>query len=463
LTSNPFDIKNAMPDTVSTKYDFLPRFYRLSTVSVLSNLMVPLAGLVDIAFLGHLADIRHLAGVILATILFDYLYRVLKFMRSSTNALTAQAAGLDDPKAVLLAGLRSGLIALTVGLVILLMQYPIQKFGFFILSGSPEIEASGVDYFYGRIWGAPAVLLNFVLFGWFLGREMNGLVLLMSIVGNGSNVLLDYVMIVKWGWESMGAGLATALSQYLALGVGLVGVGLSIQWEVLPKALQEIFDWVALKDTFALKSNILIRYVAMISAYSIFTNISAVIGTDVLTENGLLLQIAFLSQFAVQGVGVTTQTLTGNFKSKGNTQKMIPLLIVSMMAGLAIALSFAFISIIFPDQVFGLLTNHPEVNTNIAQYTIWLLPVLVITAIAFILEGYFIGLKAGASLRNAVLLAFFVGFSPLAIAAWYFQNNHLLWATIVSYMTTIMVALAIQIPQTLNVQDLENQKSLTNS
>jgi MATE family multidrug resistance protein len=109
------------------------------------------------------------------------------------------------------------------------------------------------------------------------------------------------------------------------------------------------------------------------------------------------------------------------------------------------------------------LTNHSEVNTNINQYTIWLLPVLVITAIAFILEGYFIGLKESVILRNAVLLAFFVGFSPLAIAAWYFHNNHLLWSTLVSYMTTLMVVLAIQIPQTLYSQNLENQKSLTHS
>jgi multidrug resistance protein, MATE family len=452
-----------MSFTVSTKYNFLPRFYGLASVSVLSNMMVPLAGLVDIAFLGHLADIRHLAGVILGTILFDYLYRVLKFMRSSTNALTAQAVGLDEPKTVLLAGLRSGLIALTVALLILLLQYPIQKFGFFLLSGSPEIEASGVDYFFGRIWGAPAVLLNFVLFGWFLGREMNGIVLLMSIVGNGSNVLLDYLMIVKWGWESMGAGLATAISQYLALLIGLVGVGLTIDWKVLPAAVKDIFDWVALKDTFALNINILIRFVALISAYSIFINLSAVLGTEILAENGLLLQIAFLSQFAVQGVGLTTQTLTGNFKSKGNREQMVPLLTVSIMASLAIALAFAFICIIFPDQVFGLLTNHPEVNTNINRYTIWLLPVLVITAIAFILEGYFIGLKEGAILRNAVFLAFFLGFIPLAIAAWYFQNNHLLWATIVSYMTTLMVVLGIFVPQTLNNKNLQNQELLKNS
>ncbi|MBE9057790.1 guanitoxin biosynthesis MATE family efflux transporter GntT [Sphaerospermopsis sp. LEGE 08334] len=444
-------------------YNFLPRFSRLASVSMLSNMMIPLAGLVDTAFLGHLADIRHLAGVILATILFDYLYRVLKFMRSSTNALTAQAVGSDEPKAVLLAGLRSALIALTVGLVILLLQYPIQKFGFLMLNGSPEIETSGIDYFYGRIWGAPAVLLNFVLFGWFLGREMNGWVLLMSIVGNGSNVLLDYLMIFKWGWESMGAGLATALSQYLALGVGLLGVGLSIQWQVLPTALQEIFDWVALKNTMALKSNIFIRFLALISAYAIFTNLSAGMGKTVLAENGLMLQIALLSQFTIQGVGVTTQTLIANFKGKGNQQQMMPLLFVSMVTAIAIAVTFALVSMIFPDQVFGLLTNHSEVNTNINQYTIWLLPVLVITAIAFILEGYFIGLKESVILRNAVLLAFFVGFSPLAIAAWYFHNNHLLWSTLVSYMTTLMVVLAIQIPQTLYSQNLENQKSLTHS
>ena len=264
--------------TVPSNYNFLGRFYRLASISVLANMMVPLAGLVDIAFLGHLTDIRHLAGVILATILFDYLYRVLKFMRSSTNAITAQAVGKNDDKAVVLAGLRSGLIALLVGLIIVLLQYPLQKIGFFILSGSSDIESAGVDYFYARIWGAPAVLLNFVLFGWFLGREMNWVMLLMSIVGNGSNVLLDYLMISKWGWASAGAGLATALSQYLALIVGLIWMFFTIPWQAVPVAIQELFDWVALKETFALKGNILIRFLELISVYSIFTNLSATMG-----------------------------------------------------------------------------------------------------------------------------------------------------------------------------------------
>jgi MATE family multidrug resistance protein len=443
--------------TVPSNYNFLGRFYRLASISVLANMMVPLAGLVDIAFLGHLTDIRHLAGVILATILFDYLYRVLKFMRSSTNAITAQAVGQNDDKAVILAGLRSGLIALLVGLIIVLLQYPLQKIGFLILSGSSDIESAGVDYFYARIWGAPAVLLNFVLFGWFLGREMNWVMLLMSIVGNGSNVLLDYLMISKWGWASAGAGLATALSQYLALIVGLIWMFFTIPWQAVPAAIQELFDWVALKETFALKGNILIRFLVLISVYSIFTNLSATMGTTVLAQNGLLLQIALLSQFTIQGVGVTMQTLTANFKSKGNTQQIIPLLIVSLVTSVVIALGFAGTSIFFPDQVFGLLTNHTEVNQEINQYTIWLLPILVITAITFMLEGYFIGLKEGATLRNTVLLSFVVGFIPLLIAAWYFHNNHLLWSTLLSYMTSNMILLGISVPGTFKDKSLENQ------
>ena len=281
--------------------------------------------------------------------------------------------------------------------------------------------------------------------------------LLMSIVGNGSNVLLDYLMISKWGWASAGAGLATALSQYLALIVGLIWMFFTIPWQAVPAAIQELFDWVALKETFALKGNILIRFLVLISVYSIFTNLSATMGTTVLAQNGLLLQIALLSQFTIQGVGVTMQTLTANFKSKGNTQQIIPLLIVSLVTSVVIALGFAGTSIFFPDQVFGLLTNHTEVNQEINQYTIWLLPILVITAITFMLEGYFIGLKEGATLRNTVLLSFVVGFIPLLIAAWYFHNNHLLWSTLLSYMTSNMILLGISVPQTFKDKSLENQ------
>ena len=423
---------------------FLPRFYRLATVNILSNMMVPLAGLCDTAFLGHLQELKYLAGVILASILFDYLYRILKFLRNSTNAMTAHAVGEEDREGVLLAGLRSGLIALAIALLILLLQYPIQKLGFFILSGAQEIESAGIEYFNARIWGAPAVLLNFVLIGWFLGREKNGVVLLISAMGNGSNVLLDYLMISRWGWSSMGAGLATALSQYLALSVGLMGMILTINWQDLKQALPQTLDLQAIQSAVVLKFNILVRFLALISAYAIFTNLSAGMGTELLAENGLLLQIALLSQFTIQGVGMTTQTLIGNFKGKGELTRFMPLMIAAIINSLPIALMFALGGILFPQTLFGLLTNHREVHQGITNYTIWLLPLLSFTAIAFMLEAYFIGLKAGAILRNASLIAFFLVFLPVISLAWYLNNVELLWLSLTLYMLSLVLYLSWQ-------------------
>ena len=432
--------------TLAKNYrDFLPRFYRLSFVAVLSNMMVPLAGLCDTAFLGHLSNIQPLAGVILASILFDYLYRILKFLRNSTNAMTAQAVGENDPKGIILAWLRSSLIAVAIALTILLLQAPIQQLGFAILSGSPAIEASGIEYFKARIWGAPAVLLNFVLIGWFLGREKNSFVLLISIVANGSNVLFDYLMIYRWGWESSGAGLATALSQYLALLVALIGVAVSINWQEIPLVVKKTWERESWQSIISFKFNILVRFLALISAYSIFTNVSAGMGTNLLTENGLLLQIALLSQFTIQGVGMTTQTLIGNFKGKGEYPKMLPLLGVSILTALIIALSFAFSVIFFPQTIFSLLTNHTEINQAAVSYTIWLLPLLSFTAIAFMLEGYFIGLKEGVILRNASLIAFLLIFLPLTVLTLNIQSVHLLWFSLTSYMLTLILVLATRI------------------
>ncbi|MGK7897283.1 MAG: guanitoxin biosynthesis MATE family efflux transporter GntT [Xenococcus sp. (in: cyanobacteria)] len=420
---------------------FLPRFYRLSFVSILSNLMVPLAGLFDAAFLGHLTNINYLAGVILASLLFDYLYRVLKFIRNSTNIMTAQAVGRNDSKEILLQLLRSGLVALAIAIIILCLQYPIRKLGFAILAGSPAIKASGVAYFNSRIWGAPAVLLNLVLIGWFLGREKNGVVFLISLITNFSNVLLDYIMITQWDWGSMGAGLATALSQYLALLVGLVVVAFTIQWQDFSEVIKAVSDKEAMTSTIVFKGNIFVRFLILISSYAIFTNLSAALGKEILTENGLLLQIALLSQFSVQGIGMTVQTLIGNFQGKGDSENIQPLMVTAFIHSILLSLGFALTVLVFPQTIFGLLTNHYDINQGVSNYTIWFLPLLTLSAIAFIMEGYFIGIKDGVTLRNSSLSSFCFVFIPVASIAWYWQNVHLLWAALTLFMAAIIVIL----------------------
>ena len=181
-----------MPD----KYNFIPRYFQLALANVLSNIMIPLANVVSAIFLGHLQDINHFAGVTLAGNLLAFLYFILLFLRMGTTGVTAQAVGRGDREGMLLIGLRNGLIALVLGITLILLQYPLGEIGFSVLNATPEIKSSGLAYFNTQIWAAPAVLLNFVLIGWFLGREKNRLVVLISVVANVAKIGLDYLFII---------------------------------------------------------------------------------------------------------------------------------------------------------------------------------------------------------------------------------------------------------------------------
>jgi MATE family multidrug resistance protein len=433
--------------------NFLPRFYRLAIVNILSNIMVPLAGLISVAFLGHLAEIRYLAGVTLATILFNYLYRGLGFLRMGTTGVTAQAVGRNDTEAMLLVGLRNGITALALGLLILILQYPLREVGFALLSATPGVKAAGIAYFNARIWGAPAVLINFVLIGWLLGKEESGKVFWMSIVGNFTNILLDYFLIVRWGWDSTGAGISAAASQYLTLFMGLIFVGISLPWQQLKAVWPQLGHLSAYKETFTLNSNIFIRTLAIMSTFAIFTGLSATLGTVTLTENALIFQVFYLTVFFFEGVGFATETLSGNFKGQETNEQLIPLIKVSISTSLVVGFTFAMTCILFPKTVFGLLTDHQEITQQITYHVRWLLIILICSAIAFMLDGYFIGLAEGEIIRNVSLTAAVVGFSPVAVLAWYYHNNHILWLALSMFIASRAILLVSQLPRTFEYQN----------
>lgn len=432
--------------------NFLPRFYQLAVVNILSNIMVPLASLVSIAFLGHLADIRYLAGLTLATILFNYLYRGLGFLRMGTTGITAVAVGREDEEAMLLVGLRNGLTALGLGLLVLILQYPLREIGFSILSATPEVKAAGIDYFNARIWGSPAVLVNFVIIGWFLGREESGKVFWMSMLGNISNVVLDYFLIVRWGLDSTGAGISAAVSQYLALLMGLTFVCFSVRWQNLRTVATKLRDLSAYKETLTLNTDIFIRTLANLSILAIVIAIGGTMGNIVLVENGLMIQIFYTTFFFFEGVGFATETLTGNFKGKQATENLFSLLGVSVGTSLVIGFTFALACVLFPYTLFGLLTDHTEIAEQITHHVRWLLLVLVCSSIAFMLDGYFVGLSKARIIRNVSLIAALVGFFPMAFLAWYYQSNHLLWLAFSMYIASRAILLGAQLPKTFEEQ-----------
>ncbi len=426
-------------------------FLRLSAINIVSNLMVPLAGIIDIAFLGHLDSIRHLAGVSLATVIFNYIYWSFGFLRMGTTGMAAQAVGRDDDTDLWVIGLRNSLIALGLGLSILLLQHPLRELGFFILRAEPNVEEAGRAFFNARIWGAPAVLVNFVVLGWLLGRSHGGKVLLLSLIGNGANVVLDYWMIVKLGWESAGAGLATALSQYAMLLVGLI----IILWERPDRHLaglswtKQVFAWGQLRPLFSLNVDILIRTVALISAFGAFTNVSAVLGTTILAVNTLMLQVFTLAAYVIDGIAFATESFAGMIYGKGDRPGLIHLLQLSGGLSLTTGLITAGIFMVMPQTLFGMLTIHTEIVTATQAVVFWLIPVLGFGAIAFMLDGYFIGLTQGTVLRDSSVIAVLLGFTPTALLAWWQHNVHLLWLAMVLFMVARAITLGVKVPATV--------------
>lgn len=154
--------------------------------------------------------------------------------------MTAQAVGEDNSEAIALTLYRNGIVALSIGVLIVVLQFPLQTVGFALLNPAPEVKDAAIAYFNTRIWGAPAVALNYVLIGWFLGQQKNSTNLFLSCVVNGINILLTYLFIVQLGLESAGAGIAAAVSQYLALTIALIIVLVEIPRETLSLTISQI-------------------------------------------------------------------------------------------------------------------------------------------------------------------------------------------------------------------------------
>ncbi len=434
--------------------DFTTSFFRLSIFNILSNLMVPLAGLLDVAFLGHLDSIHYLAGVALASVLFNYIYWTFGFLRMGTTGMTAQAVGRGDAQGVLRVAVRNGAIALLVGLSILVLQHPLRELGFALLSATDAVKDSGRAYYNSLIWGAPAALLNFVVMGWFLGRGQGHNVLILSVVSNGVNSLLNYCFILQWGWASAGAGAATALSQYAMLGVGLGLVRREMQrWNDKPQrvswsVLTDLWDASDLKATFLLNGNIIIRTFALVSVFAVFTNLSAAMGTVVLATNTLLLQVVMLAAHFVDGVAFATESYAGLFQGRGQSDKLRALVKLAAMVSLVMGVAIALLFTIFPTPLFSLLTRHVNVVDTARQSVWWLVPVLALGSQAYMLDGYFLGLTAGKALQQAAVVSALLGFAPVGAIAWWQQSPHLLWLALTLFMGARTLTLALRLAPT---------------
>jgi multidrug resistance protein, MATE family len=422
----------------------LPRFLRLAALNVLASVVTPLAGLADIAMLGHLDDVRYIAGVALAAVIFNYVYWSFYFLRMATTGETAQAVGRNDASEAYHALYRSLALAALVATILLLFQGPIRDFGFGLLSGAAEVETAGRQYFDARIWSAPATLMSYAFIGWFMGREEARTILAATMTANFSNIALNYVFIVQLGWAAQGSGLSTAISEYLMLGVCVVAF-FRKTGRIAP-TLVRLLDAERVRRLFALNRDLLLRTFVLLVVFSTFTNLNSKIGVVQLAAASIIMRFYELGAYLVDGAAFASESLAGVFRGERRLDRLQYLIRISFVVGVSAAFAFAIVAVGFPKHVFGLMTSQPAVLALCIEYSIWLAPLLLFGAVAFVYDGLMIGLTEGTALRNAMIVSGLLFIPPTFYAATT-HSSFWLWVGISTFIAarglTLFVSMQI--------------------
>ncbi|QJQ95010.1 MULTISPECIES: MATE family efflux transporter [Halomonadaceae] len=407
------------------------RIWLLAWPIILSNITVPLLGLVDTAVVGHLPDSRYLAGVTLGATLFSFLYWGFGFLRMGTTGLTSQAAGRENDSEVRNLLGQSLMMAGAIGVALIVLATPLIELGLWLLDGSAAATELAREYASIRILSAPAVLANYAILGWFLGQQNSRVTLAILVLTNSVNILLDLLFVVGMGMTSDGVAWATVIADYTALAFG--GWLVLRQLRLLEgRFLRErLLRLSAYAELFQVNAHLFVRTLGLLFAMAFFTAQGASQGDTVLAANAVLLQFIMLTSYALDGFAHAAEALTGRAVGRRQWDEFGQAvrasarfsLITAAIASLAFALG--------GQALIALLTGLPEVRATAAEYLPWMAAMPLIAVWSYLLDGVFIGTTATREMRNSI----FIGLAAYLPLWWLTQGlgNHGLWLALTAF------------------------------
>jgi len=421
----------------------------LAIPNIISNISIPLLGIVDMALMGHLGSDAYIGAIALGSLIFNFIYWGLGFLRMGTSGFTAQAWGRRDLPETILVFSRAVFIGLVTGTMLLLLQRPIEIFSFWILKGESQVENLAMAYFRIRIWAAPAVLGQFALLGFFLGMQNARLPMVVLVSTNVINIACSYLFVMELDMESNGVALGTVIAQYSGLVLAIYFFRKHFGRLFRYWSLQGTIQWVKLKHFLLINKDIFIRTMCLVAVFSIFTARSASSdvqnqGEDtILAVNSLLMQFFMFFSFLIDGFAHASEALTGKFigaKDAGSLKRSIRLLFIW---GTGISLLFTLLYLLGGDAIFRALTSNSEVIANARPYFFWVVMVPMVSYAAFLWDGIFIGATAGPEMRNAMLASTLVVFFPAYILAGRYLDNHGLWLAFILFMAARGISMQV--------------------
>jgi len=407
---------------------------RLAIPNIITNITIPLLGMVDLGLMGHMGSVKYVGAIALGGMIFNFLFWGFGFLRMGTSGFTAQAYGHRDLGEASNVLVRALITALTGGLILILLQWPVAKAAFSIVHSSDELENLAHQYFNIRIYAAPATLCIYAFTGWFIGMQNARLPMMLAVSVNVLNIAFSLLFIMVFNLRSEGIAWANVASQYAGLALGLFFVNLYVPKLRKYFNLQQVFNRKAFVNFLSVNKDIFIRTLCLIFTLSFFTTKSANSSDTVLAVNTLLFQFFYFFSYFVDGFAYAAEALTGRYIGSGNRTMLVSVVKSLFVWGVGIALVFTVVYLAAGQFILRLLTNNADTLASAKPYLFWVVLVPLITFAAFIWDGIYVGATASKAMRKSMVIITTVIFIP----AYYLLNpimgNNGLWLAMMLFM-----------------------------
>jgi len=411
---------------------------------IIANAAVPSLGLVDTAVIGHFGSAVDLGALALGALLFNFIYWSFGFLRMATTGFTAQAAGAGDEAEVRATLARSVLLGAVLGVAVFALQWLLVGAYFGLMDASAAVESVGREYFFSRVWGAPAALALYAFSGALIGLGRSRTLLGVQLLLNGLNAGLDVWLAGSLGMGAYGIGLGTAIAEWATCLVAA-----AVLWRTLRArhADGEVFlpwariaDGARLRRTLSANGDIMVRTLCLLLGFGWFANQGARFGDVTLAANHILLQLVSFSAFFLDGFAFVAEALVGAAIGARDPARLRRVVRLSSELALGTAAALAAGIWLFGAPMVAALTSLEAVRSSAIAYLPWTALYVLLSVAAFQLDGVFIGATRTREMRNAGLASvavFLLCAWPLA--AWF--GNHGLWAAFVVFVVARALAL----------------------
>ena len=416
---------------------------KLAIPNIVSNITVPLLGLVDMMLMGHLDSVAYLGAIGLGGTVFSVMYSIFSFMRAGTTGFTAQAFGGHDHQEISYAFYRSMGIAMIATLIVLTLQSPIEWIAMQLLNGSPDVLRYTSEYYRVRIWAAPAVLSLYTFNGWYIGMQNTTIPMTIAILINVVNIGLSVLFVNVFHMGVAGVALGTVIAQYTGLLTAIIFMVAKYRQYLIPIEKRILLQADKLKRFFKVNTDFMIRSILLVLTLAFFTNQSAKLGDDILAVNMILMQFFYIFSYFTDGFAYAGEALVGRFVGAHDIDNLKKTVRYLLLWGLGLSVPFTLLYWAFPDAFIRMISDQPGVVEQARPYYIYMVLIPVITFAAFLWDGIYIGATASKEIRNTMIISSLLVFLP----AWYvlmpLYGNHGLWIAFLLFMVARGVSMTV--------------------